>query len=192
MAAFPVEVTLLTLTPLPPERVVRCWVGSRGGLFFVVFRARADMEKETANRSLLRPSFIRCVWLKHALGSASEAGCGPSCHLAYPFSFFSRIRLDSGIVQMSTAKDSCAGCGRAFAPGGYMNHLRFSHDPHCGSLRNGLMPRYTAALLDPFASSPNALHPIDSDFPIPDILSNSQYDIFPCLSTQPYLHVCQR
>lgn len=43
---------------------------------------------------------------------------------------------------MTTATDICPGCGREFAPIGFLNHLRLSHDPRCVSARNRLQPRY--------------------------------------------------
>lgn len=36
---------------------------------------------------------------------------------------------------MSTATDTCPGCGREFAPRGFSNHLRHSRDPRCVSAR---------------------------------------------------------
>lgn len=81
---------------------------------------------------------------------------------------------------MNTAKDTCLGCGREFFPGGYINHLRLSHDPRCGSLQNGLTPRYT---LNTFASSSSPHWPTSPDIPVLDI--SNQSDIFSSPSRGP-------
>ena len=65
---------------------------------------------------------------------------------------------------MSSATDTCPGCGRTFAPGGYANHLRLSQDPRCGSLRDGLVYRYTSSLVNP----PIGLQPTPQST-IPDV-----------------------
>ena len=43
---------------------------------------------------------------------------------------------------MDSAMDMCPGCGQMFAPGGFSNHLRFSHNPHCRTIQGNLQPRY--------------------------------------------------
>ena len=66
-----------------------------------------------------------------------------------------RQAAPSVVASMSSATDTCPGCGRSFAPGGYANHLRLSHDPRCGSLRNGLVYRYTGSPVNlPVGSQP--------------------------------------
>jgi hypothetical protein len=43
---------------------------------------------------------------------------------------------------MTSATDKCSGCGRDFAPKGFVNHLRLSRDPRCALARDRLQPTY--------------------------------------------------
>ena len=83
---------------------------------------------------------------------------------------------------MSHTTDTCPGCGRTFAPGGYTNHLRFSRDPQCGLLRDNLMYRYTTSLVNPLTHSPSTPQPTTPDVQMLDILNNElppHSNIFP-------------
>jgi hypothetical protein len=87
---------------------------------------------------------------------------------------------------MATAKDTCSGCGREFAPGGFANHLHLSDDPRCHRFRDGLMPGYSAASLD------LPTHSLDShatpDVPmLDDSNERPEPDIIPSPSP-PHLH----
>ena len=57
---------------------------------------------------------------------------------------------------MGPSTHVCPGCQRSFQPGGYANHLRFSHDPRCRSIRSSLLQ-----------TSPDVLLPSHSHPPIP-------------------------
>lgn len=61
---------------------------------------------------------------------------------------------------MSTATDTCPGCSREFAPGGFSNHLRYSHDPRCISARVRLQ---SACLGTREQESPHPSFAIDVD-----------------------------
>lgn len=41
-----------------------------------------------------------------------------------------------------TTTDTCPGCARKFAPGGFSKHLQYSRDPRCASARDHLRPTY--------------------------------------------------
>ena len=90
---------------------------------------------------------------------------------------------------MNTTGDICPGCEREFAPGGYSNHFRFSHDPRCGSLWSGVVPGYTAVTRGSFTGSrPSTPCPTDSDVPMLDTSLGSQSDGFPSPSHDP-IHI---
>ena len=40
---------------------------------------------------------------------------------------------------MDSPNTVCPGCERPFKPGGYANHLKFSHDPRCQSIRSSYL-----------------------------------------------------
>ena len=45
-----------------------------------------------------------------------------------------------------SATNTCPGCSRKFAPRGFSNHLRLSHDPRCASAWDRLQPTYSDTL----------------------------------------------
>lgn len=58
---------------------------------------------------------------------------------------------------MATATDTCPGCSRRFAPGGFSNHLRLSRDPRCVFVRDGLRPTYPSTLNQEPPQSPTVI-----------------------------------
>lgn len=88
---------------------------------------------------------------------------------------------------MSAARDTCPGCGRKFSPAGFSNHLRFSHDPRCSSLRGTLLPRYTISF-NPPPNPPGAPSTAAPDVQMLDISNQElelQPDTFPSPSHSP-------
>ena len=86
---------------------------------------------------------------------------------------------------MSSVTDTCPGCGRSFAPGGYLNHLRFSRNPQCGSLQNGLVYQYPTALVNAPPGSPLAPRPTTPNIEMLDVSNEelpSHSDVFPSAS----------
>lgn len=73
---------------------------------------------------------------------------------------------------MDSPNTVCPGCKRPFKPGGYANHLKFSHDPRCRSIRSS----YLQTSLNP-PISPSSNFPTPGPPPAPESPDVEMMDI---------------
>lgn len=72
---------------------------------------------------------------------------------------------------MDSLNTICPGCERPFKPGGYANHLKFSHDPRCRSIRSS----YLRTSLNP--PTPSSHFPTPGPPPAPESPDVEMMDI---------------